>query len=97
MLKFLHEKDDVASCYPKFNSMGASAMQIVHKYFVDFLSKGHADLASEIFADDCEHIDQVWDPAHPTVGPEGMRHYLHDVRTAFPDFLCEIQEIATCK
>ena len=77
--------------------MGASAMQIVHKYFVDFLSKGHADLASEIFADDCEHIDQVWDPAHPTVGPEGMRHHLHDVRTAFPDFLCEIQEIATCK
>lgn len=47
-------------------------------------------------ADDCEHIDQVWDPTHPTVGPAGLRHYLHDVRSAFPDFCVEITEIATC-
>ena len=72
-------------------------LQMVHKYFVDFLSKGNESLADELFSDDAEHIDQVWDPAHPTVGPAGMRHYLHDVKTAFPDFLVEIQDIATSK
>lgn len=71
-------------------------VETCHKYFVDFLSKGAIDLAEDLFADDCEHVDNVWDPAHPTVGPAGMRHYLKDLRTAFPDFNIEIQEIATC-
>lgn len=31
---------------------------------------------------------QVWDPTHPTVGIDGMKHYLADLRTAFPDFWC---------
>lgn len=30
------------------------------------------------------------DPAHPTVGVHGMQHYLHDLRTAFPDFTIEV-------
>ena len=38
----------------------------------------------------------VWDPTHPSVGPAGMKLYLHDLRTAFPDFHIDIGEIATC-
>lgn len=33
---------------------------------------------------------QVWDPTHPTVGIPGMRHYLADLNTAFPDFWVEV-------
>lgn len=34
---------------------------------------------------------QVWDPAHPTVGIQGMRLYLADLKTAFPDFWVEVR------
>lgn len=80
----------------RFSHRTQTLSQIVHKYFVDFLSKGNEGLADELFSDDCEHVDMVWDPARPTVGPSGLRHYLHDIRSAFPDFQVEIQEIATC-
>ena len=68
--------------------------QVAHKYFVDFLSKGNMAVAEEIFDEECEHLDVVWAPTHPSVGPEGMKHYLHDVKTAFPDFFVEINNIA---
>lgn len=37
------------------------------------------------------HRDVIWDPTHPTVGIEGMRHYLSDLATAFPDFFVEVR------
>ncbi|KAL6767898.1 hypothetical protein ACKKBF_B37045 [Auxenochlorella protothecoides x Auxenochlorella symbiontica] len=68
----------------------------VKKYYNDFLTRGKEALASQLFDDDVVHKDLVWDPAHPTVGVHGMQHYLHDLRTAFPDFTIEIDQIATC-
>jgi len=61
------------------------------------LNKGHEEITSDIFTDDCVHVDAVWDAAHPTVGVQGMKHYIHDLKTAFPDWYVEIGEIATCK
>lgn len=72
-------------------------LKIAHKYFVDFLTKGDESVTSEIFSDDCVHVDKIWDAVHPTVGVEGMRHYLHDLKTTFPDFWIEIGEISTCE
>jgi hypothetical protein len=69
---------------------------VAHKYFVDFLTHGNENVASEIFAADCVHVDEIWASAHPTVGVEGMKHYIHDLKQAFPDFWVEIKEIATC-
>jgi hypothetical protein len=38
-------------------------------YFTEFLTKGRAEVADQLFDEDCVHIDKVWDPTHPTVGP----------------------------
>jgi hypothetical protein len=65
-----------------------------HEYYANFLSKGQANLADKLFDDDAVHTDCVWDPSHPTVGPQGLRHYLADLRTAFPDFHITIDRIA---
>lgn len=69
---------------------------MVHKYFVDFLTHGNENAVPEIFSDDIVHVDEVWAAAHPTVGVEAMKHYIHDLKQSFPDFWVEIREIATC-
>ena len=35
-----------------------------------------------------------WDPIHSTVGVPGMKHYLQDLKTTFPDFWVEVDQIA---
>ena len=71
-------------------------MQMAHKYFTDFLTKGEGNIAEEIFDSECIHVDQVWAATHPTVDVEGMKHYVADLKSAFPDFWVEIKEISTC-
>jgi hypothetical protein len=68
---------------------------MAHTYFAEFLTKGRAELAEELFDDDAVHIDQVWDPVRPTVGVVGIKHYVEDLKTTFPDFWVEIDQIAT--
>ncbi|KAL4451240.1 hypothetical protein ABPG77_009312 [Micractinium sp. CCAP 211/92] len=70
-------------------------VDLSHTYFIDFLTNKRAELADQIFTEDVVHIDVVWDPTHPTVGIPGMRHYLADLNTAFPDFWVEVDQYAT--
>jgi len=72
------------------------SVQMSHKYFVDFITQGNENIAEEIFSDECVHLDVVWDPAHPSVGTKALKQYLHDLKTTFPDFQVDIDEIATC-
>lgn len=67
-----------------------------HIYFSDFLTKGNESVAEDILDDSIVHKDMVWDPAHPTVGVQGMKHYVHDLKAAFPDFWVNIEQISTC-
>ncbi|KAI8103616.1 hypothetical protein M9435_004951 [Picochlorum sp. BPE23] len=71
-------------------------MTMTEKYFIDFVNKGDEAIADEIFDDNAVHMDLVWDPLHPCVGPEGLKHYLHDLKEAFPDFHVDIVDMATC-
>lgn len=63
---------------------------LAHQYFVEFLTKGRCEIADTLFDDEAVHVDKLWDPIHPTVGRKGMRHYLEDLKAAFPDFWCEV-------
>eukprot|EP00887_Chlorella_sp_A99_P000231 scaffold13.g231.t1 len=71
-------------------------IELAHAYFVDFLTKGKIELADSMLDENVVHVDRVWDPVHPTAGVEGMKHYIHDLRVAFPDFWVTIDQIAVC-
>lgn len=70
-------------------------VDLAHSYFIDFLTNKRAELSEQIFSEEVMHVDVVWDPTHPTVGIQGMRHYLADLNTAFPDFWVEVDQYAT--
>lgn len=70
-------------------------VELAHTYFMEFLTNKKVELADSLFAEDVLHRDVIWDPTHPTVGIEGMRHYLSDLATAFPDFFVEIDQFST--
>jgi hypothetical protein len=67
---------------------------MAHRYFNDFLSTGDEAAAEELFDDASVHLDAVWDATHPSVGARAIRHYLHDLRAAFPDFTVRVTEMA---
>jgi hypothetical protein len=70
-------------------------VQLAHDYLIEYLTNKRAELAEQLFDEGVVHKDVVWDASHPTVGVEGMRHYLQDLSTAFPDFWVEIDQYAT--
>lgn len=72
------------------------SLQICHLYFSDFLNKGDEGVVPKIFDDTCVHTDVVWDGLHASVGCQGLLHYLHDLKEAFPDFNVNVLEMATC-
>ncbi len=72
----------------------AEMQDMAHRYFHDFLSAGDEAVAEELFDDASVHLDAVWAAAHPSVGAKAIRHYLHDLRAAFPDFTVRVTEMA---
>ena len=72
-------------------------VELAHTYLIEYLTNKRAELADRIFDDEVVHKDVVWDPTHPTVGVDGMKHYLADLQTAFPDFWVEVGGAAGCR
>ena len=71
-------------------------IQMCHTYFHDFVNRGDESVVVKIFDEEAVHMDVVWDSMHPSVGVQGLAHYLHDLKEAFPDFHVDVVEMATC-
>jgi len=62
----------------------------IRRVFDDVLTRGELDAIDELISAEC--VGQ--DPSHPAVrGPSGFKDYVTELRTAFPDLRCTIEEI----
>lgn len=65
--------------------------EIARKLPEEIISKGNLDLIEEIIADDyVGHNSAVPEPIH---GPEGVREYVTNLRSAVPDITCGVEDL----